>query len=168
MHPIRAMQTFAQGQSYWRVELSTGKVWSQLDTVYDPLRGKPEHKYQRPLDWYLDLVSTGDVQRIKVLSLHSPGGDAAIQIRQPGTAYQLNAAALLLDMGGMGGGRQKDAQIIGRVDDRATGEGVAYIWDVHMRQMYKDEQANIHHFQAWRPGIAALGELSWQNMGVVL
>lgn len=168
MHPLRAVQTFMQGQSWWHVELSTGKIWSQLDTVYDPLRGNPEKKYHRPLDWYLDLVATGDVRRIRVIALHTPRGDAALRIDEPSTAYQLNAASLLLDLNGAGGGRQRDAQIIGRVDDKATGRGIAYIWDVPMQQMYKDEQANVHNFQGWRPGIQALGELAIAHMGLVL
>lgn len=168
MHPFRAIAMFTAGQSWWHVELSTNKVWSQLDTVCDPIRGKPDKKYQRSLDWYLDLVATGDVKRIKVIALHTPKGDAALRIDEPGTVYQLNAAGLLLDMGAGSAGRQRDAQIIGRIDDRETGTGIAYIWDVPMQQMYKDEQANVHDFQGWRPGIQALGRLAIQNMGLSL
>lgn len=168
MHPLRAIAMFAAGQSFWHVELTTGKIWSQLDTVYDPLRGKPEKKYQRSLEWHEDLVATGDVKRIRIIALHTPKGDAALRVDEPSTAYQFNAAGLLLDMGGVGGGRQRDAQIIGRVDDKESGMGVAYIWDVHMQQMYKDEQASIHDFQGWRPGIQSLGKLAASNMGLVL
>lgn len=168
MHPLRAIQTFAQGYSYWRVTLSTGKTWSQLDTVYDPLRGKPERKYQRPMEWYEDLVATGDVKRISQIWLHSPVGDVALKITEPGTVYQLNAAGLLLDISGSGSGRQRDAQIIGRVDDKEQGTGIAFIWDVHTKQMYKDEQANVLNFQGWRPGVQSLGRLGYENMGVVL
>lgn len=162
MHPIRAFQIFAAGQSYWRVLLSTGRVWSQLDMVNDPLRGR------RSVDWYLDLVGSGDARRIRELWIHTPKGDAALKITQPGTAYQLNAASLALDMAAGSTGRQKDAQIIGRVDNRETGEGIAYIWDVHMQQLYKDEQASVKHFSGWRPGIADLGTLAFDAMGVCL
>jgi len=168
MHPFKAIQTFARGESYWHIELSTGRTWSQLDTAFDPLRGKPEKKYQRPLDWYLDLVATGDVKKIKAIVLHTPRGDAALRIDEPGTVYQLNAAALLSDTGTGTMTRQKDAQIIGRVDNRDTGVGIAFIWDVHTQQMYRDESANIHNFAGWRPGIAPLGALAIQNMGLNL
>lgn len=168
MHPLRAIQILASGQSFWTVELTTGRVWSQLDTVFDPLRGKPERKYMRPLEWREDLVATGDHRRIKVIALHTPRGDVALRIDKPGTAYQLNAAALLLDMSGVGGTRQRDAQIIGRVDDREHGTGIAFIWDVPMQQVYKDEQANVRNFQGWRPGIQHLGMLAIENMGVTL
>jgi hypothetical protein len=168
MHPIRAIQTFACGLSFWHVELSTNRTWSQLDTVFDPIRGKPEKKYMRPLEWYEDLVATGDVKKIKMIVLHTPKGDAAIDIREPGTAYQFNAASLLLDISGGPSGRQRDAQIIGRVDDKATGLGVAFIWDVPMQQVYKDESADIRNFQGWRPGIQPLGLLAIENMGLSL
>ena len=162
MHPIRALQTFARGESYWRVVLSTGRTYSQLDMSYDAIRGK------RPIDWYLDLCATGDVLRIRELWIHTPRGDAALKISEPGTAYQLNAAGLLLDISGSGSGRQRDAQIIGRVDDKETGQGVAFIWDVHTKQLYKDEQANVRNFAGWRPGVAPLGALALQNMGLRL
>lgn len=167
MHPIRATQTLLAGQSFWTVELTTGRIWSQLDTVFDPLRGTGK-KQMRPLEWYEDLVATGDHKRIKVIALHTPKGDVALRIDEPGTAYQLNGAALLLDMSGTGGGRQRDAQIIGRVDDKATGLGVAFIWDVPMQQVYKDERADVKNFQGWRPGIAPLGRLAYENMGLLL
>lgn len=168
LHPWRALHFFAQGQSYWRVILDTNRAWSQLDMVYDPLRGDPEKKYQRSLEWHEDLVATGDVRRIRELWLHTPIGDAALRVSESGTAYQLNAAGLLMDICSTGGGRQRDAQIIGRVDHKETGRGVAYIWDVHTRQLYKDEQASVLHFTGWRPGIADLGELAWRHMGVAL
>lgn len=170
LHPIKALQYFMQGQSYWRVVLINNRVWSQLDTVYDPLRGKPEHKYQRALDWYLDIIATGDHRRIAELWLHSPTGDVALRIDEPGTAYQLNAAGLLLDMGAGATGRQRDGQIIGRVEDRDTGNGTAFIWDVHMRQMFKAEQemACVRNFPGWRPGIAALGALAIKNLGLAI
>lgn len=162
MNPFRALQCFAHGCSYWSVVLSNNRVWSQLDMVSDTLRGR------RGIDWYLDLVATGDARRIKELYIHTPRGDAGLRIDVPGTAYQLNAAALCLDMSAGTSGRQRDAQIIGRVDDRDTGVGIAYIWDVAMQRLYKDEAASVRNFAGWRPGIAALGALATEAMGVAL
>lgn len=152
----KVAQKFEHGESFWRVILNTGKAYSELDIVdTDLLRGR------RALDWYLDLVSTGDVARIAELWLHSPSGDVALKIVQPYTAYIFNSSLLSI-------GRSKVAQIIGRVDDKEQGTGIAFIWDVAQQQMYRDDQASVRDFKAWRPGIVNIGALAIENMGVRL
>lgn len=152
----RIKQKFERGESFWRVILNTGKEYSELDIIdSDPIRGI------RPLDWHLDLVATGDVARIAELWLHTPGGDVALKIVEPRTAYIFNSSLLAL-------GRSKVAQVIGRVDDKEQGTGIAFIWDVPMQQMYRDDQASVRDFKAWRPGIVNIGALALDNMGVRL
>lgn len=156
MHLQRIAQKFAQGESYWSVILNTGKRYSELDMIdTDLLRGV------RPLDWHLDIVATGDVARIAELWLHTPAGDVALKIVEPCTAYIFNSSILQF-------GRSKVAQIIGRVDDKEQGTGIAFIWDIAMQQVYQDTCANVRDFAAWRPGIAKIGALALDNIGVRL
>lgn len=154
---LKQLQTFAHGRSFWRVILTTGRTYSELDTVSDPVFGK------RPLDWHRDLAATGDVARIAELWLHSPRGDVALKITEPRTAYIFNTAILSNTLG-----HDAVAQCIGRVDDRDTGAGVAFIWDASVQQMFKDESACVRNFAAWRPGICPPGALNWQAMGLAL
>lgn len=157
MHLQRIAQKFAQGESYWSVILKTGRAYTELDIVdTDLIRGV------RPLDWYLDIVATGDVARIAELWMHTPAGDVALKVIEPYSAYIFNSSLLSLD------GRSKVAQIIGRVDDKDAGTGVAFIWDVAMQQVYRDDLACVRDFAAWRPGICAIGALALENIGVRL
>jgi hypothetical protein len=156
IHPLRAAQKFARGESYWRVVLTTGRVYSELDRVQDTL-GK------RPLDWYRDVCSTSDIAHIAELWLHTPAGPVALKITERNSAYIFNSSVMSMVYG-----KSPVAQIIGRVDDKATGTGIAFIWDVTQQQMYKDEQASVLDFKAWRPGIADVGALAIHNMGVTL
>lgn len=156
MHPLRAAQRYARGEAYWRVVLTTGKAYSELDRVQDETLGK------RALDWYRDVAATNDTARIAELWLHTPAGPVALKITEPHSAYIFNSSIMSMD------GRSPVAKIIGRVDDKATGTGIAFIWDVTQQQMYKDEQANVLNFKAWRPGITDVGALAIHNMGVTL
>jgi hypothetical protein len=156
IHPIRAIQTLACGRSFWQVILTTGKTYSELDMVQDTL-GK------RRLDWYRDIVATGDTRRIAELWLFAPSGEVALQIKEPNSAYILNTT-ILNNLSG----RDGVAQSIGRVDDKDTGLGIAYTWDCPMQQMYKSEHACVKGFAAWRPGICDPGALNVEAMGVTL
>jgi len=112
--------------------------------------------------WLEDVVASGDAARIAELWICTPKGDAALKITQPYSAYQCQMGMLTLQ------GRQTTAQIIGRVDDKASGRGVAFIWDVTTQQLYKDEDANVFAFGAWRPGIVPPGVLALPVIGVRL
>lgn len=157
MQLLTDIQTLMAGRSFWRVVLTTGRVWSELDTINDPTRGR------RRLDWYLDLTATGDTKRIAEIWLHSPRGNAALKITEPGTAWILNMNILNNYTG-----NDAVAQVIGRVEDKATGTGTAFIWDAAIQQMFKDESACVRNFGAWRPGICNPGALNLAAMGVML
>lgn len=156
MHIPNEKQLLAQGRSFWRIELTTGRTYSECT----PVRGMDG---MRPLDWYLDVVATGDVRRIAVLSLYSPAGPVALKISEPNTAYILNTNILNTITG-----NDPVAQAIGRVDDKETGVGIAFIWDCAIGQMYRDDQASVLHFAAWRPGIIPPGALNLNALGVKL
>lgn len=150
-------QTLALGRSFWRVVLTTGRTYSELTMVVDPTRGR------RRLDWYLDLVATGDTRRIAEIWLHSPRGDVALKITEPGTAYVLNT-----NIYNNVNGNDAVAQAIGRVEDKEKGTGTAFIWDAAVGQMFKDESACVYGFTAWRPGICNPGALNISAMGLSL
>lgn len=150
-------QILRAGRSFWRVVLTTARTYSELSTVSDPVRGR------RPLDWYLDLTATGDTKRIAELWLHSPRGDVALKITEPGTAYILNT-----NIYNNLNGNDAVAQAIGRVEDKDTGTGTAFIWDAAVRQMYRDDSACVRNFTAWRSGICNPGPLNLAAMGVTL
>lgn len=145
--------------SYWQVVLSTGRILSELDIVSNQqIQGK------RAADWTLDLISTGDISKVTEIHLISPGYHPAIlKITEPGTAFQFKNASVLA-MGETG--RQLEAQIIGRVDDKVTGACTCYIWD---RVLGLGKYgSNINRFGTWRPGIAPIGALSQEVMGLKL
>lgn len=170
-------QTLAAGRSFWRVVLSTGRTYSELDMV-EETRDIPfsdekaweefkQRKRMRRLDWYLDIVATGDVERIVAIMLHTPVRGAtphvALKITEPRTAWILNTNILNNITG-----NDTVAQTIGRVEDKATGTGTAFTWDAAIGQMFKDESACVHNLAAWRPGICNPGVLSIAAMGLSL
>ncbi len=153
---LNALRKFARGESYWKVILTSGRELSEVQTVTYNGRKK------RPILWLEDVVASGDAARIAELWICTPRGDAALRITEPYSAYQCQQGVLTLQ------GRRTTAQIIGRVDDKATGRGVAFIWDVITQQLYRDESANVTAFGAWRPGIVPPGALSLPVIGVRL
>ena len=153
---LNQLRKFARGESYWRAILTTGREISEVQTV------TYNGKNKRPILWLEDVVASGDAARIAELWICTPRGDAALRITEPYSAYQFQAGVLMLE------GRQTTAQIIGRVDDKASGRGVAFIWDVITQQLYRDESANVMAFAAWRPGIVPPGALALPVIGVRL
>ncbi len=151
---LSQLRKFAHGESYWRAILRDGREISEVQTVTYNGRNK------RPIQWLEDVVASGDAARIAELWICTPRGDAALRITEPYSAYQCQQGVLTLE------GRRTTAQIIGRVDDKASGRGVAFIWDVTTQQLYKDESANVLALGAWRPGIVPPGALALGVIGV--
>src|SRR5690349_19255980 len=78
--------------SYWSCLLTTGKRWNERQLVPTLIKGQ---RGLRRLDWALDLVSTGDIKRIKEITLHCPDGRTAVlEIPESGTAFQFKTKAL--------------------------------------------------------------------------
>jgi len=148
--------------SYWQVTLSTGRRLSEMDVVSSPLQGS-----ERPADWTLDLVTTGDILKVKELCLIYPGWftrPAILKITEPGTAFQFKTASA---MAFGANGRQLEAQVIGRITNKETGACECYIWDRHLGLI--GYQSNVRTFGSWDPGrIAPIGELSQNVIGLRL
>lgn len=116
-------------RSYWAAKLNTGEWVSEARMVHNWRTGE-----QRHLDWYLDIVATGDHQRVQELWLLCPpsrtsplGNTARLPIVRPGSAFQFKIATH--DSPIIGDGvRTLQAHIIGRVDD-AEGNCTCFIWD---------------------------------------
>ena len=153
---LNQLRKFARGESYWKVILTSGREISEVQTI------TYQGKNKRPIQWLEDVVNAGDAARIAELWICTPRGDAALRITEPYSAYQCQQGVLTLQ------GRRTTAQIIGRVDDKATGRGVAFIWDVITQQLYRDSDANVTAFAAWRPGVVPPGALALPVIGVRL
>jgi len=153
---LNQLRKFARGESYWKVILTSGREISEVQTI------TYQGKNKRPIQWLEDVVNAGDAARIAELWICTPRGDAALRITEPYSAYQCQQGVLTVQ------GRRTTAQIIGRVDDKATGRGVAFIWDVITQQLYRDSDANVTAFAAWRPGVVPPGALALPVIGVRL
>src|SRR5258708_37308714 len=60
--------------AFWSVLLTSGKEWSEHSMVGTMRKGQAG---VRQLDWGDDIVSTGDVHRVKEIRLHCPDGRTA-------------------------------------------------------------------------------------------
>jgi len=120
----------------------------------------------RKLDWGNDLVSTGDIHRLKELRLHCPDGRVAVlEITPDMPAFQFKTKSL--DMLGAGG-NSLEYQVIGRVIDKETGRCECFIWDYRPKAgepnlvAYK---SSIYHFGGWRDTVTPLGALGLEVQG---
>ena len=150
--------------AYWSVLLTTGKRRYERELIPTLRAGQ---RGVRKLDWTLDLVSTGDVRRIKDLILHCPDGrNAVLEISEEGTAFQFKTAALdgLLT----NGQRTMEFQAIGRITNKITGECECFIWDyrptIGQPNLFK-YTTTIFHFGSWRESLTPLGALGHEVQG---
>jgi hypothetical protein len=149
--------------AYWSVRLTTGKQWSErtlLPTLHTGQKG------MRKLDWALDLVSTGDIHKIKELTLHCPDGrNAVLEISEDMPAFQFKTKAL-----NMLGANSLDLEymVIGRVLDKVTGRCECFVWDYRPKPgepsllAYK---TSIYRFGGWRDTVTPMGALGLEVQG---
>lgn len=132
----------------------------------------------RPMSWSLDIVGSGDWQRITELWLFCPmsptspaGNTARLPITTPGTAFELHVKTV--DSNLVQSVHSLQAQIIGRVMD-STGECECFIYDDTLEGMIALWRSNVYHFGTWRPpipgkpAIAPLGPLNLKVLGIHL
>lgn len=149
--------------SYWSVLLTTGKRWSERTLIPTFTRGQ---RGVRKLDWGTDIVATGDIKRVKEITLHCPDGRTAVlEIMEPGTAFQFKTSAFHM----LGAdGTDLEYQVIGRVLDKVTGRCECLAWDYRPKPgepnlvAYK---SSIYHFGAWRDTTTPLGALGLDVQG---
>lgn len=156
-----------RGQSYWRVKLSTGKTYSELDQavkfVPDPLTGRMVAR-SRAIEW-TDIVAAGDTARIQQIAMVTPQGTVTLNITDPHSAFQMKRGTV--DM--FGGGRIMEAQIIGKVTNRETGACLAHIWDARHFLLFTQFESNVRDFASWLPGeVIPPGALALDIIGVRL
>jgi hypothetical protein len=158
MKLLREISTIASGQSYWHVRLNTGRIIRELETFTDILKGRTRH-----MEWLEDICASGDLARVKEVSLFTPQGDVSIPVIRPYGAFQFNQAQANL----LTGERIKTAQIVGSIvnDD---GDCVAAIWDARQGHLYSEMHTNVLNFCSWHPDVAPLGRLNVEALGVRL
>jgi len=149
--------------AYWSVLLRSGREWTERSLIPTFTRGQ---KGIRKLDWALDLVSTGDIHKIKELRLHCPDGRRAVlEITEDMPAFQFKTKAL--DMIGAGSAAL-EYHVIGRVIDKVSGRCECFIWDYRPLPgepnlvAYK---SSIYQWGGWRDTVTPLGALSLEVQG---
>jgi hypothetical protein len=155
---MREYTTLSSGQSYWRVKLSTGRTLCELDTITDIRSARTRHA-----EWLEDLCGSDDLSKVIEVTLCTPHGEASIDVPRPRGVFQLSCGIVAL----FDHQRTKTAQIIG-VLDGDNGECIAAIWDVLEQQIYTDFHTNVLDFAAWHDGIAPIGRLNIEALGLVL
>lgn len=146
--------------SHWEVELTSGKTLSERETKTDLLKGAT-----RLIDWSLDLTATGDVLKIKQLRLYCPDGQVhALDITEPGTAFQLKVGAAMMGAGNIQ--RVFLAQLIGRVTNKEHGDCECYVWDA--RQGSFLWQSNVYAMGTWGGHVIPLGAIAFNVVGLQL
>jgi hypothetical protein len=143
--------------------LASGKRYEERQLVVTLTKGQ---KGFRKLDWTLDLVSTGDIHRIKELILHCPDGRIAVlEITPDMPAFQFKTKTLnMLGASDIG----LECQVIGRVIDKASGRCECFIWDYRPKTgapnlvAYK---SSIYRFGSWRDTLTPIGALGLEVQG---
>lgn len=155
--------------AYWSMILTVGgdihktKALSERDLVYSNIKGQ---KGLRKLDWALDIVSTGDIHKIKDLSLNCPDGrKVTLEITEDMPAFQFKTKSMNM-LGANDTGLE--FQVIGRVIDKASGRCECFAWDYRPKPgepslvAYK---SSIYHFGMWRDTCTPLGALGLDVQG---
>lgn len=162
---------------HWEVVLTTGKTISEHGIVLrDGIR---------PIDWTLDLVSSGDIFKVKEIWMMFPQelsyhtriekgnplhqringkvGSVVIPIKERGCVFQIKVKSL----DGFGSNTSTfEFQLIGAVGDKETGDCHCYIWDRKLGLVaYK---TSIYDFGTWREDIAPLHHISHSVVGLNL
>ena len=149
--------------AYWSVLLTNGREYDEHHLVYSNVKGQ---KGVRKLDWALDIVSTGDIHKIKELTLHCPDGrKAVLEISEDMPAFQFKTKSL--DMLGAGG-NGLEFQVIGRVIDKASGRCECFVWDYRPKpgeQNLVAYKSSVYNFGAWRDTITPIGALGLEVQG---
>lgn len=154
----------AQGRSFWQVKLTTGKTVTEGQVSFDLIRGP------RNVIWLEDICGSGDNRHIREITLCTPGGDITLPITEPYTAFQFQMGTVAF----FGGEKIPNAQVVGRVNNRETGECTCAIWDVQgeeqadgtRKHLFVDHKTTVRAFASWRGGIPDIGTLAYEMVGL--
>lgn len=156
-------------RSYWAAKLNDGSWLSEAWVKTDVRVGGRRH-----YDWTNDLVATGDVERVTELWLLCPssapspqGNTVRVPIHEPGTAFQFKRGAFNTNI--VQGRKLMIAQAIGRLDDKATGEAVVFLWDQLRFALFAPWYVNLydpHGLGAWRDDTLPVPALEFRQLGI--
>ncbi len=150
-------------QAYWSLLLRNGRMYDEHHLVYTLKKGQ---KGVRKLDWTEDIVSTGDIHKIKELTLNCPDGrKAVLEITEDMPAFQFKTKSL--DMMGAGGSGL-EFQVIGRVIDKASGRCECFAWDYRPKPgepQLVAYRSNIYNWGAFRDTVTPIGALGIEVQG---
>jgi hypothetical protein len=170
--------------------MRSGKEWNENSLVATWRHGV---KGVRKLDWGDDIVTTGDVYRVKEIRLHCPDGRVAVleispELGQEPFQFKTNSLDLFSSAGGVG----LEYMVIGRLMDKLTGAAECFIWDykpltaleykpavydasgvlLEPEQLARAAQpnliayrTNINNFGGWRDTVTPMGKLSEEVQG---
>jgi hypothetical protein len=152
--------------SFWSVLLTTNKRLNEHQLIPTLRAGV---KGLRKLDWGDDLVSTGDIKRVKEITLHCPDGRTAVlEIPESGTAFQFKTKSMnMLGAGDTG----LEFQVIGRVLDKLSGACECFAWDYRPKageEHLVAYRSTIYQFGMWRDSCTPLGALGLDVHGFKL
>ena len=149
--------------AYWSLVLRSGKVWSEHSMVGTWRSGQ---KGVRQLDWGNDIVSTGDVHKVKEIRLHCPDGRVAVlEIVDGMEPFQFKTRSL--EMIGAGG-NPLEYMVIGRVIDKVSGRCECFIWDyrpIPGAEHLIAYKSTIYNFGGWRDTVTPVGALGLEVQG---
>jgi len=162
---FKEQYAFFHNRAYWKVELSTNQIWCELDERLEILPAS-----RQELQWYDDIVATGDVLKIRHLWLYGPrtektpqGGTIRFEIKESGTAFCWHGATFNL-----GNGRRLPSYLAcGRVLDKMLGICELGIWDYKTSQLYIGK-TNITDIGKWREDGPPVGKLDFERIGLRL
>ena len=163
------LSPFLTHRAFWAVKLKNGTLLSERDSRKDARFPGGV----REVDWYLDLVANGDVANIRELWLICPpnrmspfGNTAKFDITEPYTCFQMKTASF--DALGANG-TTFEGLIIGKVDDKVSGDCTFFVWDNVLKAMSVPQKGNVYTgLPSWREGIADVRNLSFDVLGLRL
>jgi hypothetical protein len=155
--------------AYWSIERTDGKVFSERQLIPTWHKGVTG---VRKLDWLWDIVGTGDIKRLKTVTLHCPDGKTGVlEMTEPGEtrakwpAFQFRQKSV----GIMGGGADRlEFLVVGRVIDKVNGWCECFAWDYYPEPGQPNLVAwrsNINDFGAWRDTMTPIGSLNMEVQG---
>jgi hypothetical protein len=158
--------------AYWSVLMVSGKVWSEhslVGTLKKGVRGV------RKLDWGEDMVTTGDVYRVKEIRLRPPMEArmpmAVLEVGDGQEPFQFKVNTL--DMIGANG-ITLEYIVVGRTVDKGSAESEdkikceCFIWDYKPLPVAPNliaYKSTIGKFGGWRDTITPLGALNKEVQG---
>lgn len=155
-------------RAYWAARLDNNEWICEARLHIDLYKGTERH-----FEWYEDLVCNGDCMRVRELWLLcppntlSPGGNTArLPIPEPGTAFNFKVASVSSNL--VETWKTQEAHVIGRVDNKITGDCTCFIWDERYKMLCAPFQSNIHNFGTWRESLPPRGPLAYEKLGVKL